>query len=157
MSQTFKHHATRTAGILLALGSTPFLIAFGVFAASLTSIPFGVLAGLAGVGLVSGVAIALNGHRGLGKERRRREEKIVIAEIARRHGRITTGELAAATTLNLEESRAILQRLCDIGEGDAQVLPGGKFLYVFDDFLPLDQKTAARDPFRDPLNDLMVD
>lgn len=157
VSQTFKHHATRTTGILLALGSTPFLVAFGIFAVSLGNIPFGILTGVAGLGLASGVALGIIGHRGLGKERRRRAEKMVIAEIARRHGRITTGELAAATTLDLEESRTILQRLCDIGEGEMQVLPGGKFLYVFDDFLPLDQKEAARDPFRDPLNDLVVE
>lgn len=156
MSQTFKHHATRTTGILLALGSTPFLIFGGVLAASLTSF-FGILAGIAGVGLIAGVTLAFIGHRGLGKARRRRKEKMVIAEIARRHGRITTGELAAATTLDLEESRTLLQRLCDMGEGEMQVLPGGKFLYVFDDFLPLDQKEAARDPFIDPLNDLIVE
>jgi len=157
VSQTFKHHATRTTGILLALGSSPFLVAFGIFAVSLGNLPFGILTGLAGLALVSGIAIAFAGHRGLSKERRRRAEKMVIAAIARQHGRITTGELAAATTLNLEESRAILERLCDIGEGEAQILPGGKFLYVFDDFLPLDEKAAARDPFRDPLSDLMVE
>lgn len=160
MSQTFKHHTTRTAGILVALASSPFFIGGSLgamFTGSTGSVLLAIFAGFFGLFFLSGILVAVLGHRGLTKARRKLVEKEVLRVIAVKHGRVTASEIATSTALDIGESREMLQRLCDMGEGEIQILPSGKFLYVFDEFLPLDQKEAARNPYQDPLNDLLVE
>lgn len=81
-------------------------------------------------------------------------ERLLWQFIKSHQGRISAGQLASASGWSLEHCRRDLQALCDTGEGELAVLPGGRFQYVFEDFLPLLEGSSARDPMADLLSDL---
>ena len=101
---------------------------------------------LSAFGLALSLLMIGFGFRSVRHHRGRRIEKQILALAAGQGGRITPTELAMATELNLQESRAALDALVTEGEFELQVAPGGTLLYSVAGFVPAADRALARDP-----------
>jgi biopolymer transport protein ExbD len=78
------------------------------------------------------------------KEKAEKRERKILTVIARKGGKVTPFEIASETRLSYEESKAVLDRLCESGAAQLQLTPDGHTLYVFTGVIDMQQKSVAK-------------
>lgn len=74
------------------------------------------------------------------------KESIVLKIANTKKGRITIAEVVMDSQLNLDESKAILEKMSTDGVAELQITDGGSLVYVFTGLLSEKEKQTSKEP-----------
>ena len=74
------------------------------------------------------------------------KEKAVLKIANEKNGRLTIAEVAMDTSLSLEESKTILEKMSADGVAELQITDGGSLVYVFTGLISEKEKATAKEP-----------
>jgi len=95
---------------------------------------------------LSGLYLCMNNFFKDRRKKREQKERLVLKFITEKKGRVTPVEIAAETTLLIDEVKKILDTLCDNGMGQLTVTENGGIVYEFEEFVSPEEKAGAKSP-----------
>jgi len=83
----------------------------------------------------------------LGRQINEQEKEKVVLKIANeKNGHLTIAEVAMDTSLSLEESKTVLEKMSADGVAELQITDGGSLVYVFTGLISEEEKATAKEP-----------
>lgn len=110
---------------------------------------FGVLAGILVFFLITtagGIYLIKNNILKEKKTWSQKREKEIIELAKSKEGMITVAEVASETNMDFEDSKKVLDELCNKGFSDIKISEKGSIVYVFKGFLSKEEKLRAKEP-----------